>query len=692
MRALLAMVWAGLVVAAAGQTAAEGESRPLQLAHVTPKTVPAPSQTTLGARPELRSALKAARTGDIQRARLLARATNDPIAVGLVEWLWLYQPDNNPSFQDAAAFIQDHGDWPSRETLLRRAEEAIDHRVAASRVVAWFADRKPRTGNGFYWLASALLTSGQTDAARAMAREGWIRSDFAAAEEKDFYRRYGAHLTADDHAVRLDRLLWERQIGAAKRMLGLVGPAQRQLGEARLALMTKSGAVDNELKQVPPELRDDPGLIYERLRWRRGKDRTDGVEDLLSALPADNAHKERWWHERQAHVRTALMQGRVADAYRLAADHDQTEPRPKSEAEWLAGWIALRFLGDRERARAHFEAFQKAVRTPISLARGSYWLARTEDEDGKQDMARRHYEEAARFPLTFYGQLAALALDSQAALPLPPDPAPDAAARQTFEQFELVRAARLLAEAGEGDALRPFIMKLHERARTPVEHALVSELAREIGRLDLAVVAAKRAAQEGVVLVREGYPVPPVLGPHAPADATPDPALILAVSRQESEFDSAAVSARGARGLMQLMPKTAQKVARSLKMPYRRASLTADPAYNAKLGRQYLARLSEEWDQNYVLTLAAYNAGPQRVREWIEANGDPRRGEVDMIDWIELIPFTETRNYIQRVLESTQVYRRLLSPRAMALRISDDLHRGVVANWQAGRCAEPATC
>ncbi|MEE8247968.1 MAG: lytic transglycosylase domain-containing protein, partial [Alphaproteobacteria bacterium] len=381
------------------------------------------------------------------------------------------------------------------------------------------------------------------------------------------------------------------------------------------------------------------------------------------------------WVERAIQVRRALDEGAVTEAYRLAQEHKQSEGADFAEAEWLAGWIALRFLDEDRVAYGHFARLYDAVRFPISRARGAYWAGRSAESMGESKLARQWYALGAAHPTAFYGQLAALKLGDGPALALDPDPSPGPEAVEAFNARELVRAVRLLAELGEKERLRPFIMRLNELAETPAEHALVALLAKSAGRADLAVASTKRSVRAGVVLAGAGYPV---IG--LPAGGAPEPALLLAVARQESEFNPKAVSNRDARGLMQLLPATAKVVSRQLKLRYDKKKLTEDPWYNARLGSAFLAELIERHDGSYVLALAAYNAGPSRVKRWLKAYGDPRTGEVDALDWIELVPFAETRNYLHRVLEGLQVYRHRIGGARMALTLEEDLARNGGAN------------
>ena len=608
--------------------------------------------------------------GDWTTARRLGSQADERLPAKAITWLYLTQPGSPARFEEIAVLVESNADWPLRPTLLRRAEEAMSDRIPDQRVLAWFAAHPPVSGTGRVRLAEALMHSGQAGAGEALLRRAWVEGDFPVRREREIQRRHRKLLTRSDHEARLDRLLWDERRRAARRMLHHVSDGARALAIARLTLMERAGGVDNAIARVPAHLKDHPGLVFERLRWRRRKGFDERAKLLLLDPPETLVRPEAWWRERKIQARKSLTEGSVTEAYRLARDHGELSGASLAEAEWLAGWIALRFLGDSEVAHAHFARMYDAVRFRLSRARGAYWAARAAERGGGLERARIWYAKAAEHQTAFYGQLAALRLERSADLALAPDPLPSVSEIETFNRRELVRVVRLLAELGETERLRPFIMALAEQAGTPAEHFLAATLAGILGRSDLAIAAAKRSERAGVRIVAPSYPliVPP-------AGAKLEPALLLALFRQESEFNPKAVSRSGARGLMQLLPRTAKRVASKLKIRYVKAKLTEDPSYNATLGSAHLADLIESYDGSYVLALAAYNAGPSRVKRWLKDFGDPRTAEVDVIDWIELIPIAETRNYVQRVLEALQVYRQRLSGEVVALKLGQDLRR-----------------
>ena len=441
----------------------------------------------------------------------------------------------------------------------------------------------------------------------------------------------------------------------------LVSKSKQALALARIRLRTQSPGVDGAIKRIPESLRADPGLQYERLRWRHRKGRKDDALDLLWSVPADQQFPALWWRERLRQIRYALDDGRMKDAYVLSASHIQQSGLSFAEAEWHAGWIALRFAAKPVEALRAFEKLYSEVTTSISLARAAYWAGRAAETAKQTKQAHHWYRRAAENPATFYGQLAQARLGAEG-FRLPREPRPTSEQRDNFRGTDLAQATTALSRLGQDDLARTFVSHLTRRADTGVKAVLVAQLAGELGYLDSAVKVARSAARKGIVLTQTGYPTR-FATEHGPLE----PALMLAIIRQESSFDTKAKSRAGARGLMQLMPATARQVSKTLQKRYSAGRLTADPHFNIRLGSTYLSRLITRFDGNYILAIAAYNAGPGNVKKWLRERGDPRSNKVDVIDWIERIPFAETRNYVQRVLEGLVVYRARLKRHSPAI-------------------------
>jgi soluble lytic murein transglycosylase len=637
-----------------------------------------------------RDAFAAARTANWNAARGAADRAAERLPAKVLRWLELTrnQGGRTASFAEIVDFADRNPDWPLPALLRQRAEEASAD-VPDAVLLPYFQKNRPATPDGKLRFADMLAASGQRDAALALVRELWVSPEIGPDTEAAILARYADGLRPQDHLARLDRLLWDGQESAARRQMVQVPEERRRLAEARLAFAHARPDADALAAQLPGTLRDDPGLRFEEARRNRKQNRLDEAASILLAAPHDPAgHVGAWWSERNALARRLLDEGGGAKdrlAYDVASRHFIAEPGDGTgsgkaaantaiefaDAEFLAGWIALRRLGAPAAAAAHFARLHAAVGMPISIARAAYWAGRAAEAQGNAENGRRWYAAAAAQGTTFYGQLAAAKLGTAAAPLFPALPRPDETARSAFDRKELVRAVRMLAELGEGETAKPFLLRLSLAAKTPEEQALVIALADSAGRPDMAVSAARRAtAAEGVPPLEAGYPVLPVV-----RKGLAEAPLVLAVTRQESVFDPGAVSRSDARGLMQLKPSTAKDVAKMLSMPFSAERLTADPAYNLTLGHAYLDKMLDGFSGSYVLSVAAYNAGPNRVRQWLATYGDPRDAGVDTIDWIETIPFSETRNYVQRVLENLQVYRLRLGDRANAFTLAQDLRR-----------------
>jgi soluble lytic murein transglycosylase len=437
-----------------------------------------------------------------------------------------------------------------------------------------------------------------------------------------------------------------------RRMLARVPPDYRALAEARLALALQAPAADLLVARVPVQLRTDAGLLYDELRWRREKDMTDAAVDILKANPGDPIEPDAWWHERQAIARRLLADGNADLAYQIAEQHGALDGKAYADADFLLGYIALRYKKDAALAFDDFSHILTRADTPYAKARAGYWGGRAAEAEAKPALARKWYAAGAENMATFYGQLAAHQLGDDAPPHPVPEPVPSNAERATFESNDVVRAALVFFALGDRQHSKEFLLHLADAADTPTQFAMLATLAEQNGRIDLAIAVAKRAIVAGTPLMIHGYPIIAL-----PAGGNTEPALLFAVIRQESGFDVGAMSPAGARGLMQLMPGTAIAIASQLGQPLSLSRLMMDGLYNIDLGRGYLQQLIEDFGGSYALAIASYNAGPGRIRQWLAEYGDPRGGKIDMVDWIETIPIDETRLYVQRVLENLQVYR-----------------------------------
>jgi soluble lytic murein transglycosylase len=616
-----------------------------------------------------RLAFSEIRSGDWSGVYQSAQQAQDPFLGKAIRFLDLSRQGSGSSFDTITQFIASNPDWPSERLLRERAEEAITS-VGDDEVGRWFQRFPPVTAIGRLRQADYLLAHGQSERAVAEIREVWISSDFNAFDEKPILQRYGHYLRPVDDVARLDRLVWDGKEEAAHRMFPRVDSGHRAEALARLALASVSKSADKLISKVPDALRRDPGFLFERMRWNRRKEKYDAAIEILDRAPKDLVRPQLWWSERETLARHALQDGNVSLAARLAERHGMTDGANFAEAEFLAGWIKLRYLHEAQPAYDHFVRLYNDVSRPISLARGAYWAGRAAQDLGNRQLATGWYTKAAQYLTTYYGQLAAaqIGADGKAAALEDPKPSPQEIA--AFDQKELVRIVRGLADAEAADFAKPFVLRLSELAKTPDEHALVAALAIEVVRPDLAVNVARRASYAGVTLLELGYPLAQI-----PPGGSAEAPLVLAMARQESNMDQSAVSPVGARGMLQLMPATAKRIAKDLQIPFSQQRLLTDPQYNLQLGRAYLEDMLDRFGGSYVLAVAAYNAGPARVSEWERDMGDPRAKGTDVIDWVEGIPFRETRSYVQRVLENLQVYRLRTGDRNLAFSLALDLKR-----------------
>jgi soluble lytic murein transglycosylase len=616
-----------------------------------------------------REAFALAKAGKWQDARRLATRGEDRLPALALEWADLTRSGTDASFAELTQFMQMHHDWPGQKALSQHAEEAIAP-VPDGTLLAWFAQHPPATPAAQLRYADLLAAAGHESTALEMTRAAWIQGNFTSFEERTLLQRYHGMLRAEDHQKRLDRLLWDGQTEEAHRLLRLLNPEYQALGEARLALLALSPGVERLVARVPGALQRDPGLLYDRLRWRVRKEMYDSAVELLKDAPRDLVRPAAWATERNILVRHLYGDGKAPLAYELAEHHGLLAGPAFADLEFLAGWIALRSLHRPDLAYNHFVRLYDSVKMPVSVSRGAYWAGRAAEAMGYQQLAGAWYESAAEHMTSYYGQLAAAHLGTAPDMQDLREPQPTRDETAAFERRDMVHVARALNEVGAEDYERPFLRHLADIAQTPSEFALTARLAAALDRPDLAVSAAKKASYAGVTLLDEGWPVEKI-----PAEGPAETPLVLAMARQESAFDRDAVSQAGARGLMQLMPATASRIAKLLHIPFSAPRLTADTHYNITLGRAYLSSLIDDFSGSYVLAVAAYNAGPARVHEWMGMFGDPRSKSTDAIDWVESIPFNETRNYVQRVLENLQVYRFRLGDRRLAFSLSTDLKR-----------------
>ncbi|MCB1368333.1 MAG: lytic transglycosylase domain-containing protein [Rhodobacteraceae bacterium] len=611
--------------------------------------------------------------GDWDGAKAIAGRIPDPVAGDIIEWIRLRDGGVEAPWSDYRRFLADHANWPGLELIRSRAEAALPANSRPADILAFFETRPPDTGIGVLRLIEAYQATGRKDEAIKLAIATWTTFSMTKDERVQLYGRF--EKTLEKHNVeRLDMLLWRDLGDQAEALYELVPEGYPALAKARLGLRARVAGVDGLIAAVPAALKDDPGLNYERFLWRSRKGLYDSARDLMlerSTSAAALGRPEEWSERRRAYARQEMRDGNNARAYQLATRHFLTEGSDYADLEWLAGYIALRKLNDPSLALKHFHLFQTAVGTPISDGRAGYWLGRAYEALGDAEKAKLAYTYGAVNQTSFYGQLAAEKINAGADLTLTGREASPDWRTAGFDGHPVLRAAMLFHYADQPWQTERFIRHFAEsQDRTGLQQ--LAELAIEIGRPQIAVRLSKQAAGMGYVLPKTYFPVTDLARRRLPVD----PEVAMSIARRESELDQQVISPAGARGLMQLMPGTARKMSKELGLTYSVAALTDDWSYNATLGSAYLAQQLQDFGGSYILAFVAYNAGPSRARQWIERYGDPRGSGVDQVDWIEHIPFRETRNYVMRVMESLHVYRARISGKVPDLRLSKDLRKG----------------
>ncbi|WP_431297846.1 lytic transglycosylase domain-containing protein [Tabrizicola sp. BL-A-41-H6] len=611
----------------------------------------------------MRTALELAAGSDWNGALSVA-----PQGVGrdVIEWQRLRAGEGR--LGEYEAFLVKRSDWPGLPLLKEKGEEAVARSTDPARVIAYFGSDLPETGTGSVALVGALLATGRAAEAETEAMRAWSTLPFTAEEEAKLIG-LAPEAVGFVHDLRLDTLLWQGRKAEADRMLPRVSEGQQALARARLALRSESAGVTGLIAAVPKALASDPGLAFERFQWRMKKDLYDDALALIleRSDSAETLGRPDVWADRRAVLaRWLIRQDRASEAYRVASRHHLTEGSDYADLEFLSGFIALRKLNDPATALKHFAHLKAGVSTPISLARALYWQARAEEAAGQDATAT--YRAAAQHQTAYYGLLAAERLGLSLDPALLSDKRPPDWRQAAFARSSVLEAAFLLLKAGDLTLAKRFILHLGENLTDP-ELAQLADMALAIEEPHIAVLVGKFAAERGLILPRAYYPVPAFV----PDGLKVSRALALAIARRESEFDPAARSSADARGLMQVLPGTAKHMADKLGKPFEAGRLFSDPAYNVAMGAAYLAEMADEFGPSVALIASGYNAGPGRPRRWITEFGDPRRPDVDIVDWVETIPFTETRTYVMRVVEGVVIYRAKLKGQAGPVRITSEL-------------------
>ncbi|MGQ3674052.1 transglycosylase SLT domain-containing protein [Xanthobacter sp. TB0139] len=629
----------------------------------------------------LKSAVKSARNSRGREALATASQLRDPVARTLVEWLVIRHAPNDMGFDNINAFLKANPGWPTQSTLRRRAERVLfQENRGADRAIAFFAQQPPLSGEGKLALARALLQKGNRKDAIAWARSAWREDKLTESFEKTALSEFGGAFTRDDHKARASRFSYERDSGRAMRAAALAGSDVVALTRAQLAAVKASSSANSLLGKVPYGLRDEPAYHYARAQMLRRADKgKEAARSLLAGADSADAkaNPDAWWVERRRLARHLIDHRDPRTAYQVAASGVVPESdNYRAEQQFTAGWIALRFMNDPRTASAHFARIAHGQKHPIALGRASYWQGRAAEAMGNTMSARSHYQTAANYSWTYYGQLARMQLGAKP-VSLRSTPSPSFSDKQTFARLEPVKAIRMLYAIGERNIPLTIYYDLAWRLGDSSHIALLADLAEANNDARGALAVGKEAVAEGHPVESDAYPIFG-MPRYNPIGDPVDKAAVYAIARQESHFNPNTYSSAKAMGLMQVTPAAGRQVAKITGVPYSQKRLMNDMSYNVQFGAAELGELVRVYDGNYVLAFAAYNAGRGNVSDWIELYGDPRDPKVDVVDWVELIPFSETRNYVQRVMENYQSYKarfNLSNARRMEADLRGDVRR-----------------
>ena len=655
-----------------GDLLAQGPQNETSVSEATARqTVASPLSST--ERSLFSQGLAAARRGDVTSARAVIERLSDRVARKTVTWALVDANSGALSFAELDAARRDLEGFPRQVKRQIAAERLLETAgKSPTGIVEWFAGQAPASAQGAVALASAYRGLGRDAEARDLIQDWWRNRSFEADAQRLMLARFSDILTVEDHTRRTDTLLYGSQGPAARDMIALLPQDQQSAALARIALRTDSRGASDLVAGLSPEMQSSPGIAFERAAALRRRGQDAEAIALLPQFPkvlttADAT--ERMWDLRHRLTLAALKSQDWRSAYQAAANSGITVGTDATEAEFYAGWIALNRLNDPVAAGRHFAAISRIGTSPITRGRGYYWQGRAAEARGDEAAADGFYAQGAEYGTTFYGQLSAEKVGRD--LVLPRDPTPTDAERTTFEGKDVVQAMRMLADQGQRDLFRALALHIDDTVPTVVEAAMLVDAIRGYGDQDTSMKAARGAAQRGLILADRAYPVraPPAV------QGAPEPSLVLGITRQESGFDPGVRSHADARGMMQLLPSTASSVARKMGMGFS-AQRLYEPEYNMQLGSAFLGQLVERFSGSYIMAAAGYNAGPGRPGQWSAYCGDPRAGSADPLDFIECIPFSETRNYVMRVMENMTVYRAKLNGGTSPITLSADLKRG----------------
>ncbi len=618
-----------------------------------------------------REAIKFMEKSNWKDAKKVAKKARAKSIYDFIEWRHLLTTGNKASFETYKSFIERVKNYPRFDRIKYLSEHKLStQNQSPDQIINWFKIHEPLSGFGKMILGESYVSKGNKEEGIRLIKDGFIKADLSKNDLIYFRKKFKNVLSSEDYIKRADYLAWEGKYWDLKRVIRYLPKDHQLLYTARQILMTKGYGVDNAISKVPKKFKNDAGLNYDRLKWRRKKGRLDSSLEILNKIENTSDYmirSDKWWKERLIIARSLIYKKRYESAYKITSKHGLNEGPEFAEAEWISGWVALSFLNDPILAKNHFKNFYNNVGYPISLSRGSYWLGRAYEKLKDKDKSYKWYLEGSKYLTTYYGQLSHMKIKPNEKFELNDLMKIDKSYAETFYKNKLVATVHLLDLLKKDKYTKHILRFLANDNVEKGSEVLAAQLATEISRFDFAIQVSKIASYQKRFHNKYNYPIISTPG-KVGSRKIPDASLILSIIRQESEFDTSARSRVGAQGLMQLMPYTAKTVAKQAKLNYSKSKLTRSPEYNINLGSFYIAGLILDYDGSYPFSIAAYNAGPKRVKQWKKINKNPQKNQVDYVDWIELIRFKETRNYVQRVLENYNVYRYILSQKPIYLK------------------------
>ncbi|MCH2540919.1 MAG: lytic transglycosylase domain-containing protein [Alphaproteobacteria bacterium] len=584
-------------------------------------------------------------------------AKNNEVLIKIVDWHFLKQNNSSKFFSKTNNFIKENPDWPQKKLFRKKIELFIDNNLSNKEIIRFFEENPPLSTKGAVNYIDALRKENGMDSVKDIARKTWIERKFTKRQSKDFYKKYKNILRVQDHIERIEKLTWIGRSYEARRMLPLVSKNKRNLYNAKIILRRRAGNADHAVSLINKELLSDPGIIYERLRWRRKSKLYKTAFELIDPLPNNLKYEKKWWLEISIIVRKLIENKEYQKAYNLIKDFSSKSSDLISESEWYAGWIAYEFLNlDPQIYINHFLNSYENTTHKGEKAKSAYWAGRSYEKINDKELSVLWYTNSSKFVTEFYGQLSFEKIKNNKPLITNEELyGKNLFIKEdlNFVKSDIYKASELILANGTRKNAKVFISSLIYNSKSPGQLQIIAKLSKDFDRLDLAIKAAKYAQKKNIYLYHYAYPQ---LTNYKNIYKDVEKELVYGVIKQESAFDPKAISRVGARGMMQVMPATASKISKKIKLNYSKERLTSDPEYNIKLGSYYLYSLAEEYD-SYILALVGYNAGPRRIKRWVKKFGDPRKKNIDAVSWIEKIPIKETRLYVKIVLSNLQVYR-----------------------------------